>query len=234
MSWTDPDVTPVGGRPGERAGEAPGPAPPGGDPFGSRPTRRRPGWIRVIAGALLISGGVAVGVVGVARAIESGAAIEGDAVARGEVREDREQRAVAFTVPAGDRRDYTVYLLLRGRAGDENRRDLTVRDTACVARMPDGVETRFRGARQDASTTIGDATSVGHFSSQPGRVAVVCAYTTGTRSSRRIRPQRAEYVVTPGTPLAMGLGIAMGVGGITAAVAGGFLLAWGWRRRRPA
>lgn len=188
----------------------------------------------MIAGALLISGGVAVAVVGAARSFESGAGIEEDAVARGEVREDREQRAVAFTVPAGDRRDYSVYLLLRGRDGDENRRDLTVRDTACVARMPDGVETRFRGARQDASTTIGDANSVGHFSSQPGRVAVVCAYTTGTRSSRRIRPERAEYVVTPGTPLAMGLGIAMAVGGITAAVAGGFLLAWGWRRRRPA
>ena len=232
--WTNPDVTPVGGAAGARADHGrPAPVPGGEDPFGSRPSRRSPGWVRVILGGLLVVASVALIVVGIGKTVESGSGIESDAVARGEVRESVEQtRAVTFEVPPGERRDYTVYLLLTGRDGWENRRDLTVRDTACVAEMPDGVQTRFRGARQGSSTTIGKASSVGHFSSQPGRVAVVCAYTSGTRSSRRIRPETAAYVVTPGTPGEMGLGIAMIVGGATVLVGAGFLIAWGMRRRR--
>ncbi|UUY03956.1 hypothetical protein LRS13_00035 [Svornostia abyssi] len=232
--WTNPDVTPVGGAAGARADQSrPAPLSGGEDPFGSRPSRRSPGWVRVILGVLLVVASIALIVVGIGKTVESGSGIESDAVARGEVRESVEQtRAVTFVVPPGERRDYTVYLLLTGRDGFENRRDLTVRDTACVAELPDGVQTRFRGARQGASTTIGKASSVGHFSAQPGRVAVVCAYTQGTRSSRRIRPETAAYVVTPGTPGAMGLGIAMIVGGATVLIGAGFLIAWGMRRRK--
>lgn len=232
--WTNPDVTPVGGAAGAGAGGGrPAPLSGGEDPFGSRPSRRRPGWVRIIIGDLLIIASIALIVVGIGRTADSGSGIEGDAVARGEVREDAERtRAVTFDVPAGERRDYSVYLLLSGRDGFENRRELTVRDTACVAEMPDGVQSRFRGARQGTSMTIGKASSVGHFSSQPGRVAVVCAYTQGTSSSRRIRPEVAAYVVTPGTPGEMGTGIAMIVGGVFGLIGGGFLVVWGLLRRR--
>lgn len=232
--WTNADVTPVGGAAGGRAETGPSVTTPGGhDPFGARPTQRKPGWIRVVLGSLVVVGAIAMTVVGGLRAIEAGAGIEDDAVARGEVREDGEGRAVAFTVPAGERRDYSVFLLLRGRDNDEDRQELIVRDTACVAEMPDGVETAFRGARQTSATTIGDASSVGHFSSQPGRVTVFCGYSDGTRSSRRIRPEVAAYVVTPGTPGAMSIGIVMLVGGVLLAGGGWYLARWGWRRRRP-
>lgn len=232
--WTNPDVTPVGGVAGARAEQArPSPLPGGEDPFGTRPSRRSPGWVRVVLGALLIAGGIALIGAGIVQTVRWGSGIEDDAVARGAVHEDTEQtRAVTFRVPPGERRDYTVYLLLRGRDDDENRRDLIVRDTACVAEMPDGVRTSFRGARQGASATVGSASSVGHFSSQPGAVGVVCAYTTGTRSSRRIRPERVEYVVTPGTPGAVGLGIAGIAGGVVVLLGGIGLVVWGLMRRR--
>ncbi|MBJ7331590.1 MAG: hypothetical protein JHC95_16975 [Solirubrobacteraceae bacterium] len=209
--WTNADVTPVG----------------------SVVMEHQRGWVRIVLGGLLLLAGVAAAVYGVGMAITTGGNIKGDAVARGEVREEG-GGAVAFTVPAGERRDYTVYLLLKGRDADENQADLIVRDTSCVAEMPDGVKTEFRGARQNVAATIGNSASVGQFSSLPGRVVVFCGYSDGTRSSRRIRSERIEYVVTPGTPAQASAPVLVIIGGVTVGLLGGFLLGWGWiGRRRP-
>ena len=138
---------------------------------------------------------------------------------------------IAFTVPEGDRRHFTVYLLFGGVENNSEDQDLAVRDTGCEATMPDGVVTRFRGARQGTSLQLGDAASVGHFSSQPGEVAVRCAYLTSTRSSRRRRPDTVPYVVTPGKPGGADGDVLMTIGGVFVAIGGGFLAWLGWRRR---
>lgn len=186
-------------------------------------------------GVALLVAGVGFAVSGILQAVDSGRRIESDAVGRGTIRDGGRADAVAFEVPAGGRRDYSVYLLFSGGTfRNEENDDLTVRDTGCLATMPDGARSEFRGARQGVAATIGDAASVGHFSSLPGRVVVSCAYTSGSRRSRRTRPDTVEWVVTPGTPDFLGSGVVAIVGGVTGALAGGFLFVWGWRGRRRA
>lgn len=205
------DVTPVGSAPGALAG----------------PPRR--GWVRVVAGLALIVAGVVATGVGIVQAVGAHGRIEGDAVARGQVGGDG--APVAFTVPGGDRREYSVYLLFGGVESNSDVQELAVRDTGCVATMPDGARTEFRGARQGVAATLGDSSTVGHFSSLPGRVTVRCGYTSGTRRSARVRPGSVPYVVTPGAPSFAGAGVLTIVGGVTAALAGGAFALWGWRRR---
>ena len=227
------DVTPVGGEPGARASEgAVLDTPPAHDPFGSRPTVRRRGWIRVLVGAALIVGGIAAAIIGIGDAIGTHDRIEADAVGRSTV-SATEAGLVRFTVPPGERRHYTVFVLFDGLESNSTIQDLAVRDTGCAATMPDGVQTRFRGARQGIAQTFGHSASIGHFSSQPGRVSVRCAYTSGTRSSERRRPDALPFVVTPGKPSVLDGGVVMIIGGVFGALAGAFLVWWGWRRRRP-
>jgi hypothetical protein len=227
------DVTPVGSEPGARASEgAVLDVPPAHDPFGSRPTVRRRGWIRILVGVALVVGGIVGTVVGIGDAIGTHDSIEADAVGRGTV-SVAGAGLVTFAVPSGERRDYTVYLLFDGIESNSTIQELAVRDTGCVATMPDGVQTTFRGARQGVSQTVGHSASVGHFSSQPGRVNVQCSYTSGTLRSQRRRPDAVPYVVTPGKPTALGGGVVTIIGGVFGAIVGGFLVAWGWRRRRP-
>lgn len=204
------------------------------DPFGSRPSVRRRGWIRTVLGAALLIGGIAATAAGIVEAVGAHGRIEGDAVARGVVRADAAP-AVAFEVPPGERRRYSVYVLFdEGLFSNEETEDLTVRDTGCVAKLPDGAETVFSGSRQDVAATLGDAASIGHFSSQPGPVRVRCGYTGGTRRSERRRPDEIAFVVTPGRPSLTGSGVLTILGGVAAGLLGGFLAAWGWRgRRRP-
>lgn len=251
--WTDPDVTPVGGAtpppdgaPSRSADRAQAeaafgrPAPSRArarrdDPFGSGSSRRRRGWIRIGLGVLLLVGGIGAAIFGIVQATTEYDRIDEDAVARGTVRDTARPDALRFVSPGPGRRDYTVYLRTGGLGLDSDDEDLTVRDTACVATMPDGVETRFRGARQDIAVTLGSAASVGHFSSQPGTVRVVCAYSSGSRGSRRVRPDAVPFVVTTGRPTLIGGGVLTIVGGVTVALLGGFVLAWGLRgstRRR--
>lgn len=203
------------------------------DPFGSRPSVRRRGWVRIVLGAVMAVAGVVTFAVGIVQAVGAHGRIEGDAVARGVVREGA-AGAVAFEVPPGERRSYTVYLLFAGRLPNSEDQDLTVRDTGCLATMPDGATTFFRGARQGIAVTLGDAASVGHFSSQPGRVRLSCGYVSGTRRSQRRRPDGIAFVVTPGRPTLTGDGTAAIVVGVAAAALGSLAAAWGWRgRRRP-
>lgn len=233
-SGFDADVTPVAGEAGSRA-HRPGAGtsfPPGQDPFGAQPSVRRRGWVRIVLGALLLAGGIAVVALGIVRAIEHRQAIDDNAVARGTVRAGDVGRPLAFRVPPGERRRYTVYLLFGGVVSNSEVQELAVRDTGCAARMPDGVMTRFRGARQTVSETIGDAASVGTFTSLPGPVAIVCGYTSGTRGSRRRRPDAVPYVVTEGGQGMTVTGVLAIIGGTGAALAGGGLLAWGLVGRR--
>jgi hypothetical protein len=65
-------------------------------------------------------------------------------------------------------------------------------------------------------------------------VTVSCAYTSGTRSSERRRPDAVAYVVTPGKPSFAASGVLTILGGVAVALLGGFLAGWGWlggRRR---
>jgi hypothetical protein len=228
------DVTPVAGAAGSRA-HRPGAGthlPPEHDPFGARPSVHRRGWVRIVLGALLLIAGAAALAVGILQAVRHREAIDANAVARGTIRAGEPGRPLAFRVPPGERRRYTVYLLFGGVESNSTVQELAVRDTGCLARMPDGVLTRFRGARQTLSETIGDAASVGTFSSQPGPVAIVCRYTSGTRGSQRRRPGAVPYLVTAGgQSLASGGMLAIG-GGVLAGTAGGLLVGWGLRGRR--
>ena len=202
------------------------------DPFGSRRSARGPGWVRIVSGVLLVLAGVATTVAGIVTAVGAGRAIEDDAVGRATVRSGEVRDVVRLTVPDGERRRYTVYLLFDGVESNSTVQELMVRDTGCAATLPDGVETRFRGARQGVSATLGDASSVGHFSSQPGAVRVRCAYISGTRHSERARAETVPYVVTPGTPGDATSGVLLILLGTTGMIGGGFVAWWGWSRRR--
>ena len=137
------------------------------DPFGARPRARGGAWVRIVLGAPVLGAGlVAIGL-GIAGAVQASARLHDDAVGRAAV-----PGAVTFVNGASERRSYTVYLDFDGVTGNSTVQELAVRDTACAATMPDGVQTRFRGAVQGSSMTLGSAASVGHFSSQPGRVTV--------------------------------------------------------------
>ena len=202
------------------------------DPFGGGALERGRGWVRIALGALLVAAGLAPVVAGIAGAVGTANDIEDDAVGRATVRAGEVRDVVRFTVPQGERRDYTVYLLFDGVENDSVVQELMVRDTGCAATMPDGVETRFRGARQGVSATLGKASSVGHFSSQPGAVRVRCAFVSGTRRSERRRAESVPYVVTPGRPSEAAGGALLIVAGVFGALGGGFLGWWGWSRRR--
>jgi len=225
--WSNADVTPVGWQPGAGAGSGPAspPAGAGGDPFGSRPTRRRRGWIRIVAGAVLLVAGIAAAVAGILSAVAERDRIETEAVARGVIRDGEPGTPLTFRAREGG--EYTVYLIFAGKVGNTTREERAVRDTACTAARPDGTQTDFRGSRQGVATTIGRASSVGHFSTPPGGVAIRCEYAQGSRRSRRLRTDAVAFVVTPGAPSFFGGGVLTIVGGVFAGLAGGFLLGWG-------
>jgi hypothetical protein len=204
--------------------------PPAADAFGERPARRRRGRgrLRLVAGAVLLVAALAAVVAGTVQAITTGARIDADAVVRGTVRAGGEAPG-AFTVPAGDRRRFTVYLRFDSLFSTEEEQDRAVRDTACAATMPDGVVTAFRGSRQTVAATIGTSASVGTFSSLPGRVRVDCRYAEGSWSSRHGEPVR--FVVAPGAASFTASGVLTIAGGVTVGLLGGWLLLTGLRRR---
>jgi hypothetical protein len=231
------DVTPVGRAPGatpvgpDGRGDA-------GDPFGSRPSVRRRGWVRLVLGAAGLVGGIVAAVIGILDAVDTRGKIESDAVARGVVRATDGEFGppVSFEAPPGGTKDYAVYLIFaKGNVVNREREEsAAVRSTACQATLPNQQEVAFGGASQSVSTTIGRAASIGNFSSPPGGVEVRCAYAAGSRRSRFARPESVAYVVTPGKPSAFGGGVALILGGVALSLAGGFLIGWGWRgTRRP-
>ena len=210
---TNLDVMPVGQAPGA-----------------STVVRRRP-WA-IILGAVGLIAGIVLAIVGIAEAVDTHGAIEGDAVARGVVSE--QSQPVTFEVADGAERDYTVYLTFE-KGNYVNRQleeDASVRTTSCDAALPDGRTHSFRGSRQGVSQRIERAATVGHFSTSPGRVRLHCAYERGLRRSRYRRFDTVDYVVTPGKPTVAGGGTLLIVGGVFGAIGAGFLLGWGLLGRR--
>jgi hypothetical protein len=197
------------------------------DPFGSRHAERGPGWLRIVVGLAVVAAGVAATVVGISGAVAAAGDVEDDAVGRAGLRD-----TVTFTVPDGRRRAYSVWLLFGGVERNSVVRELMVRDTGCTATLPDGARTVFRGARQGTAATLGDASSVGHFSSQTGTVTVRCEYVSGTRRSERVRADDVPFVVSPGTPGEASADVVWIVGGVFGALGGAYLAWSGWRRRR--
>ena len=198
-------------------------------PVPSRPATRERGWVGVVLGAVLLVGSLAATAYGIADAVHDYGALEADAVARGEVREGAVE-PVAFRVPEGERQRYTVYLEFGGVESDSVLQERAVGDTDCVVVLPDGVETTFTGARQGFSMQLGDRASVGHFSSQPGPVAVRCAY--GTQVRERGRPAVVPFLVAQGSPSELMGSVLWVLGGVAAGLLGGVLLWLGLRGRR--
>lgn len=204
---------------------------PVGRPAGASTVRRR-GWVRVVVGIALLVAGIAVAVVGILDAVGSHGQIEGDAIARGTITETAQP--VTFDVPDGGKRDYTVYVIFpKGNfVNRELEEDAAVRTTECRATRPDGDTHTFRGSRQGISETIGRASTIGYFTSVPGRVRLHCAYTAGSLRSERRRFDSVPYVVTPGKP--SGGATLLIVAGVFGAIGGGFLAGWGLLgKRRP-
>lgn len=210
------------------AGDPPGPPGPGPTPRRSDPTapphgpaapgaaprpRRSGGWAVAVLGLVVLVAGIVLLVGGISEAVRSHDRIEDDAVGRGTVRRTSAPTPAAFVVPAGERRDYTVYLRTGGGGTDGD--DPVVAATTCVATLPNDARTRFSGARQTVSVTLGSLASVGSFSSPPGPVAVRCVL-----GSARFGDDAAEFVVTPGRPSVTGSGILAIIGGVLAILLG--------------
>jgi hypothetical protein len=213
------DVTPVG-----TASEATPVASIGGgeDPFGSRPKpRRRRPWL-VVLGLLLVFGGIGGLVYGIVEAVTEASRIGDDAVGHGTARVE-DASPVTFEVPAGGRRHFTVWVDFDGVTANADVQETMVANVVCVAVMPDGVQTAFRGAVQGVSVTLGSKSTIGHFSSLPGRVRVECR-STGSAEA-------LPFLVTPGKPSFVGSGIGWILGGIGTVLLGGFLAIWGFLRR---
>lgn len=200
--------------PRSTAAAVPGPAPSG--PGRPPKPRHRGGWVCAALGLALLVTGVVLLVGGISEAVRSHDRIEDDAVGRGTVRASDASPA-SFVVPAGGRRDYTVYLRTAGGGSDGD--DPVVAATSCEATLPNEDRTRFSGARQGVSVTLGSLASVGHFSSSPGRVRVRCVLGSTVRSTA-FRSDAAEFFVTPGRPSFTGSGILAIIGGVFAILAG--------------
>ena len=178
----DPDVTPIGFA----ATDAPG---------ALVRRRRNPVWL-VLAVLLAGAGGAATAWFLVAQL--GNAAGREDAVGSGRVAALRgaPTPAVRFTGQG----DYTVWLETDG-VTLSNTRELIVAATNCTAAFERGGSTRFRGARQGASVTIGDRSTVGTFSMPAGAVALTCSQQPFGRLGRqRALTAERSFFVTPGNP----------------------------------
>jgi len=239
VSWSNPDVTPVGpgaGPPPATSVPVPpaGPPPippsevgPGGvpvDPFGSRPSGRRRGRVRLALGLLVAVVGLVATVVAIVGLASQGSGLTEKAVAQGAVGEGVVVPG-AFTAPTAG--DYTVYAHFDGFfEEEENQRDRTIADIDCEAALPGGRTATFRGARQGASQTIGSNSTIGWFSTPAGEVTVTCRY----RDEVGSRADQVELLVVPGRPSVAGLlGLFVGIAGVLLGV---LVAVWGWSARR--
>jgi hypothetical protein len=178
----DPDVTPVGFA----ATDAPG---------AIVRRRRNPVWLCLAV--LLAVAGIAGIVLFVAAQIGN-APGRSEAVATGPVAalDDDDIPAARF---AGEG-DYTVWIEMEG-VSRSNRRETIVAATNCDAAFANGGSARFRGARQDASVSIGDRATVGTFNAPDGAVALRCRQLPfGRYGNRRLLSRERSFFVTPGQP----------------------------------
>jgi hypothetical protein len=124
--------------------------------------------------------------------------------------------------------DYTVWIELGG-VSRSNNRDNVVAATNCEASFENASAARFRGARQGASVTIGNRSTIGTFDAPAGEIAVSCRQLPfGRYGNRHLLSRERSFFVTAGRP---GVGWELWVG-----MFGGILLLilapFAWRRYR--
>lgn len=180
---TDPDITPVGfaATDGPRALVR---------------RHRNPLWL--VATIVLALAGIAG--IGAFVAAFAGTDVKDDAVVSGRIAAlgGPSTPGVVFVAPAEGR--YTVWLSSKGVINSLNR-DRIVAATNCSAAFARGGSTRFRGARQGSSVTLGSHSTVGVFTAPEGRVGVACHQEPfGRRRGRDVLRRERTFSVVPGEP----------------------------------
>lgn len=157
---------------------------------------RNPLWLLVAI--VLALGGLAG--IGLFIASFVGTDVRGDAVASGRIAAlgGAATPGVVFVAPAEGR--YTVWLSSKGVLNSLNRERI-VAATNCSAAFARGGSTRFRGARQGSSVTLGSHSTVGVFTAPEGRVGVACHQEPfGRRRGRDVLRRERTFYVVPGDP----------------------------------
>lgn len=215
MTWTNPDVTPVGIV---------------RDGAGRPVTRHRRGWVRVAVGAVLLVGGVAVTIGGIVASIEYRSDALDDAVGEGRLEGVGPTDPVTFVVDEATGTDFTIHLDTPD-SGNSTHLDREVQSTECVVARSDGTEQEVLGRIQGVASDIGGLRSVGGFSATPGETTVTCGWRAPSRRLDRGRADSRLFLVSPGKPSLAADGVVATLAGVSLALAGGALLAWGLHGR---
>lgn len=215
MTWTDPDVTPVGVAV---------------DHTGRPVSRHRRGWARIVVGALLLVGGLVLAVSGVLASIDVRSDAFDDAVGEGRLEGVGPTEPVRFVVDEATGEDFTIFLDTPD-TGNSTHLDREVQSTECTVERSDGTEQEVLGRIQGVASDIGGLRSVGGFSAPPGETTVTCGWRPPSLRLDRGRADSRPFLVSPGAPSQAAGGVVAVLAGVGAALAGGALLAWGLHGR---
>lgn len=216
MTWTNPDVTPVGVV---------------RDAAGRPVSRHRRGWVRVALGAALLAGGIAAAASGILTSIEFRSNALDDAVGQGRLEGVGPTDPVSFIVDDATGEDFTIFLDTPG-TGNSTHLEREVRSTECTVARSDGTEQEVLGRAQGAASDVGGLRSVGGFSATPGETTVTCGWRPPVRRLDRGRADSRTFLVSPGAPSLAADGVVVILAGVFTAIGGGALLAWGLHGRR--
>lgn len=216
MTWTNPDVTPVGVA---------------RDATGRAVSRHRRGWVRILVGTALLLGGIALAVAGILESINHRSEAFEDAVGQGLLEGVGPTDPVVFVADDATGDDFTIYLDTPG-TGNDVHLEREVQSTECVVRRSDGTEKEILGRIQGVASDIGGLRSVGGFSATPGETTVTCGWRSPSLRLDRGRADSRVFLVSPGKPSVAGGGVLVTIVGVFGAIGGGFLLAWGLHGRR--
>ncbi len=216
VTWTNPDVTPVGVV---------------RDDTGRPVSRHRRGWIRIVLGTLLLVGGIAFGIQGILSSAEYRSDAFDDAVGEGRLEGVGPTDPVTFVVDDATGEDFTIFLDTPD-TGNSIPLDREVQSTECVVRRSDGSEQEILGRIQGVASDIGGLRSVGGFSATPGETTVTCGWRAPVRRLDRGRADSRTFLVSPGAPSLAAGGVLTILAGVAGALGGGALLAWGLHGRR--
>ncbi|MBP8209587.1 MAG: hypothetical protein KAY11_08475 [Ilumatobacteraceae bacterium] len=201
------------------------------------PLERRRGVWWLLAGGLLVAGGLAGVVLFVWQVVAPGSDPTDDAVAGGQVAglSAPPTPAAMFTVEAAG--TYTVWIDTGGTINSSTR-DAIVAAANCAATFSDGVTKSFRGAVQGSSVVAGDLATVGTFDAPAGPAAVVCrSERFGPRAVLDQLEKERRFFVTSGPPDSDWVPFVALFAGLPALILGAMALGRGWvgslRRRRP-
>ena len=157
--------------------------------------RRNPLWL--VLSVVLVGAGLAGIVLFVAAQVENAPGRD-EAVADGRVAAlgDTDTPRTRFSGEG----DYTVWIETDG-VSRSNNRDNVVAATNCTATFETGGSTSFRGARQGASVTIEDRSTIRTFRAPGGAVTLTCRQLPfGRYGNRHLLSQERSFFVTPGRP----------------------------------